>query len=361
MNTLTESEQAMYLSRFENLYNMARTTRRFVTFACLIMLLAHDSLAQNINHTPEVKHFVVPSQYDFHDWAWVGQSFVVATNRDDKAIVDILTANDGQLEPRKTVRTTEGRQPVALGSERFAYIKDGRILVVTSLSSMEQYTSHDLGNIGLIGEVSFAAGALWFHTIAEHSHTPRPQLYVFFLNPTELVTLGDGYYPTTVDGNTVYYVDQTNRFSLYSFVMNNRKRTSAEPTPILGSDVYSPQAVPNSLMLVCQRGVVNPRIELLTMEGRIVRCLSGDGRTAAWPLVSPSGKYVAYAHRQDGDHQATVVEIVDMDGNLIHQTLIGSHPITAGYRWSADSDRIAIMSARPDDSKYLDVISFPSN
>lgn len=307
----------------------------------------------------QVLSLAMPPDVQLWDWVWEGTTIVSSEGNSGVRVIEILDFSSGTLESTTSSPSQQGEFPVLIGDGRLAYIRNGRELVLATVSDPAPSERVDLGDdFGLIGEMTFAAEVLWLYAIEGHTQTPNPRMYAVYLAPLRVVRVGEGYYPRTFDGSVLHFIDHKREFSLYSIALVDGAVSGAAPNLVCGSHVYSPAVVSGTSRLVVQTGSKNPRIDLITSDGQVIRCLSGEGRSGMHPRVSGSGKYVAFAHREDGDYRATVLEVVDMDGRVEYQALIGSHPIGAAYRWSRDGDRLAVVGRSGMEPTTLDVVSF---
>jgi hypothetical protein len=119
-----------------------------------------------------------------------------------------------------------------------------------------------------------------------------------------------------------------------------------------------PQLVPTTGEIVVQRGVDTREIELLSPEGTFRRRLSTVGGYCTYPLVSPTGTFVAFARYEVPDAETISVEVVDLAGTLVYKSRSGSRWVNAAFRWDFSEDRLAIVVPRGLEERGLDVVDF---
>lgn len=303
----------------------------------------------------------VDSDVALIDWAWNGDGWLVASipNRGQRTITR-FDLSGRVVSMRAGATVGDGYLPVFVDSDRFVYFKEERgetLLVIGSVTKGES-EQRGLGPIGVIGSCVSQDGALWFHAVSEHRANASVRMFVAEPRPFRLTELGSGYYPRPMPGqrDRVLFVDAAPEHRLLAATLGPNGQCVASGHVVLAADAFCP-GIAAQHGIVIQRGESRPSVELLTNggEGPALR-LSGDSRSAYWPVCSPSGRLVAYGHWESGDRRAHVLEVVDLGGKLVYQVLIGSQPVTAAFQWGVKNDRLMIVSRNDAIGALIEVV-----
>lgn len=301
---------------------------------------------------------LLPPNVEFHDWIWNGQLLVGVERQSSATSVSAFDITGGKLVRRHRASFEGGGSPAFLSKTELCLVDRGRRVVILDADSFTVKKSIDLPKTLLIGEIARQGDALWLYGLENESETSVPEIYRVNVDPPSVTFIGKGYYPRLLSDGSLLSVDRDREYSLIRIDVRDEQGTHRREVLILGSDVFMPQIVAGGGLLVCQRGFRCPRIELLEVDGRVLRCLSGDGRCARLPMLSPSGSYVAYTFECDADTRARVVEVVNLKGELLRQILIGARPLSTAYRWSAEGDQLGVLTMTKE-GQLLEIESFP--
>jgi hypothetical protein len=332
-----------------------------------------------------VERLVIAEGVELATWVWRGDVLLAGIGKPDVWELRAFRIEDEKLTLLPEPRFANAHFPVFIDGNRIAYVEKNRHIVIATLDGVEIARSPAIENVLHIGDLRLAAGSLWFYSVDAHVEDATVIMYRMDFRDDEesgewkgngplphgrgsdsggrgselngrgsaddvrrrrrtlqsLTKVGEGYYPRTCDGRTIFFTERGGE----SRLMRIELRVGEEPglpRAVVVDEVYMPHVICDKHLVVVQRGFECRSIALYNLAGDFMRTLSGEYRTGSYPSISPSGRLVAFVHHEPGDRRALVVEVVDLEGNLVYQGFVGDESVTSAFRWSADADEIAV-------------------
>jgi hypothetical protein len=338
----------------------------FLTFSLFVVvsiLGGSDSVPVNRNkpeHGVQVKIDAprwLPATVELADWTWQGDLIVSSERTAQENQIEVLQI--GAESVTTTGRTfANGRYPVMLPGKRIAYLEGGRNLVVTTLSRADDEARRaPLGDIGSVGELILAGDQLLLYGLDTSHPDQLPTMVSFDPIANGISVIGKGYYPRSRDGRSVYFVSPTEGYSLMNDRLLPNGKLAGRPSLVSHGPVYFPQVVPGQRILVVQRGLDRRRVELISEDGKTLRTLSPSARNGTYPLVSPSGAFVAFATYPSDNEDSIFVDIVSLEGDILYSESSGTPWINSAFRWAVDGDRLAVVVRNANEERFLEIVT----
>ncbi len=338
-------------------------TIRIVWLALLVVNLHGDSASageSNERSHVSIKRIDLTEDWQPYDWEWnddvVLAVMVYASEPDRRHIVKF----------RVDEKTTSLKlETVVQDAARLAWVDRDKFVALQhdhwrlfSVSDLRQEAAVKVDHSDrLVGTISTFRHHVYYYTIYEHAQNPIIRAYALDVRNMKHHYAGDGYYPFSINGKYLYYAERDSDYGLFRVPIDRQFRPTGEPEHVFGDGVYMAQPLASGDYIVCQRGFMKRRIELVDTAGRVIRTLSGVDREGVYPIPSPSGKYVAYSHSSFGDQYVQVVEVVDIEGQVVHRALAGESPLSASYRWSHSEDQLAIVVSETVGKRVLEIVT----
>lgn len=273
-------------------------------------------------------------------WHWRGHSLAATVRAGDAYTLKVYDILPEKIRFREGFVYKNSGFPYIVSDNKMLFFKPPKVLIV-DLQSGEVLMESIAHIKPSLDRYFLTEDLLWYQGYPEGSSSEW--ICVIELKELRAHSLIKGYYPAPVSRSQLFYTDGAPTFTLHQANIRGDLAGAESSMQIAGMPLFGTCPIPSSDWIVSQMGESDPRIALLNSTGNVLRFLPTLDHLGSWPAVSPSGKYVAYAHYAKGASTAKVVEVVDMDGSIVYQTFIAAYPITTAYRWSANEDRLAVL------------------
>lgn len=298
----------------------------------------------------------LPADAVLSDWSWQGNQLFSSepTGQENRILVFQIT-RDSVTQMGRSFK--DGRFPVILPGNRLVYLEGGRNLILSSIAvDDDKWRRFPIDTIGSVGEVVASGHRLFFYGVDTSLPDQLPTMAVFDPINSNISVLGKGYYPRSRDGRTVFFVNPADGYSLMKDRLLGSGKLAGHPELVSHGPIYFPQVVAGRPILVIQRGLDNRRVDVISDDGITLRTLSPLSRNGTYPLVSPSGSFVAFATYALENEELLHVNIVSLDGDILYSEQAGTPWINAAFRWAADGDRLAVVVRNEAEGRALEIV-----